>query len=84
MVTKETIYTTQATLLTNLKLQNTANTNGYQGNNLHNTFHYSIANIKLKNNRISGLMVSMLASSVVDRGFEHQSVQTKDNTIVIC
>jgi hypothetical protein len=29
-------------------------------------------------------MVSMLASSVVDRGFEHQSVQTKDNTIVIC
>ena len=85
MVTKETIYTTQSTLLlTNLKLQNTANTNGYQGSNLHNTFHYSIANIKLKNNRISGLMISMLASSVVDRGFEHQSVQTKDNKIVIC
>jgi hypothetical protein len=52
MVTKETINTPQATLLlTNLKLQNTANINGYQGNNLHNTFHYSIANIKLKNNR---------------------------------
>ena len=41
MVTKKTIYTTQATLLTNLKNQNTPNTNGYQGNNLHNINHYS-------------------------------------------
>ena len=29
-------------------------------------------------------MVSVVASSVVDRGFEPQSVQTKDNKINIC
>jgi hypothetical protein len=40
-VGKKTIYTTQATLLTNLKNQSTPNTNGHQGNNLHNTNHYS-------------------------------------------
>jgi hypothetical protein len=32
-------------------------------------------------NRISGVIVSLLASSVVDRGFESQSGQTKDCTI---
>jgi hypothetical protein len=35
-------------------------------------------------NRIGGLMVSVLASSVVDRGFELQSGQTKDYKIGIC
>ena len=34
--------------------------------------HYSFVN------RISGLMVSIFASSAVDRGFEPQSGQTKD------
>jgi hypothetical protein len=29
-------------------------------------------------------MVSVLASSAVDRGFEHRSDQTKDYKIVIC
>ena len=35
-------------------------------------------------NRIGGLMVNVLASSVVDRGFEPQSGQTKDYKIGIC
>ena len=35
-------------------------------------------------NRIGGVMVSMLASSAVDRGFEPQSGQTKDYEIGIC
>ena len=34
-------------------------------------------------NRISGEMVSVLASSVVERGFEHRSGQTKDYKIGI-
>ena len=34
--------------------------------------------------RISGVMVSMLASSAVDRGFERRSGQTKDYEIGIC
>ena len=34
--------------------------------------------------RIDGAMVSVLASSVVDRGFEHRSGQTKDCKIGIC
>ena len=29
-------------------------------------------------------MVSMLAFSAVDRGFEHRSSQTKDYNIIIC
>jgi hypothetical protein len=33
---------------------------------------------------IGGVMVSMLASSVVDRGFEPWSAQTKDYKIGIC
>ena len=35
-------------------------------------------------NRIGGVMVSVLISSAVDRGFEPQSDQTKDNKIGIC
>ena len=35
-------------------------------------------------NRISSIMVSMLASSVVDRGFEPWSSQTNDYEIGIC
>ena len=35
-------------------------------------------------NRIDGVMVSVLASSVVDHGFEPQSGQTKDYKIGIC
>ena len=34
--------------------------------------------------RISGVKVSVLASSVVDRGFEPRSGQTKDYKIGIC
>jgi hypothetical protein len=34
--------------------------------------------------RIGGVMVSMLASSAVDRGFEPWSGQTKDSKIGIC
>ena len=33
---------------------------------------------------IDGVMVNMLASSAVDRGFEPRSVQTKDYKIGIC
>ena len=36
------------------------------------------------NNHIGGVMVSVLASSVVDRGFEKRSGQTKDYNIDIC
>jgi hypothetical protein len=35
-------------------------------------------------NRSGGVMVSVLASSAVDRGFEHRSGQTKDYKIGIC
>ena len=35
-------------------------------------------------NRISGVMVNVLASSVVDRGFEPRSGQTTDYKIGIC
>ena len=35
-------------------------------------------------NRISGIMVSMLASSAVDSGFEPRSGQTKNYKIGIC
>ena len=35
-------------------------------------------------NHISGVMVSMLTSSVVDQGFEHPSEQKKDDQINIC
>ena len=35
-------------------------------------------------NRIGGVMVNVLASSAVDRGFEPRSGQTKDYKIGIC
>ena len=35
-------------------------------------------------NRIDGIMVSMLASSAIDGGFEHQSGQAKDYKIGVC
>jgi hypothetical protein len=35
-------------------------------------------------NRIGGVMVGMLVSSAVDRGFEPRSCQTKDYEICIC
>jgi hypothetical protein len=35
-------------------------------------------------NGIGGVMVSLSASSAVDRGFEPRSGQTKDYKIVIC
>ena len=35
-------------------------------------------------NRIGGVMVSMLAASAVDRGFEPRSGQTKDYDIGMC
>jgi hypothetical protein len=35
-------------------------------------------------NRIGGVIVSVLAQSAVDRGFEPRSGQTKDYTIGIC
>ena len=38
----------------------------------------------LYTNRIGGVMVSVLASSVVDRGFESRFGQTKDYKIGIC
>ena len=44
---------------------------------------YSRGNINQKH-RIGGVMVSVLASSVVDHGYEPQSGQTKDYKIDIC
>ena len=35
-------------------------------------------------NRIGGVMVSVLSSSAVDRGFEPQSDKTKDDEIGMC
>ena len=67
MVTKETIYTTQTTLLQNLKLQNTVNTNCYQGNNPHNTNHSSNKHQTPKK-CTDGVIVSMLGSIVVENG----------------
>jgi predicted LPLAT superfamily acyltransferase len=44
---------------------------------------YSCGNINQKH-RIGGVMVSVLASSAVDRGFEPRSGQTKDYAIGVC
>ena len=44
----------------------------------------NITHISLNMNRIGGVKVSVLASSVVDRGFELRSGQTKDYKIGIC
>ena len=38
----------------------------------------------MNRNRVAGVMVNVLASSAVDRGFELRSGQTKDYTIGIC
>ena len=46
-------------------------------------FHLFIFFLSYKNH-ISGVMVSVLASSAVDRGFEPRSGQTKDYEIGIC
>ena len=47
--------------------------------------HISLFNLLLWiYNRINGLLVSVLASSVVDRGFEPRSGQTKDYKIGTC
>ena len=43
-----------------------------------------ICSVTICSNRIGGVMVSMLASSAVDRGFEPRSGQTKDYEIGIC
>ena len=40
--------------------------------------------VQLYDNHIGGVMVSVLASSVVGRGFEPRSDQTKDYKIGIC
>jgi hypothetical protein len=40
--------------------------------------------IEYRGNRIGGVMVSVLASSAVDRGYEPQSDQTKDYKLGIC
>jgi hypothetical protein len=54
-----------------------------QGHNnwLSSLRHYLI---QTKVNRIGGVMVSLLASSAVDRGFEPRSGQSKDYAIAIC
>ena len=41
-------------------------------------------NIHVEKSRIGGVMVSVLSSSVVDRGFEPRSGQTKDYKIGMC
>jgi hypothetical protein len=46
-------------------------------------FHMRNSNLDFKD-RIGGVMVSVLASSVVDNGFEPWSSQTKDYKIGIC
>jgi hypothetical protein len=51
---------------------------------LHSTLPLKSNGFSLITNRIGGVMVSVLASSVVDRGFEPRSGQTKDNKIGIC
>ena len=40
--------------------------------------------LTVKQNRIGGVIISVLASSAVDRGFEPRSGQTKDYKIGIC
>ena len=48
---------------------------------------YNVCNCNFKSytfDHICGVMVSVLASSAVDRGFEPQSGQTKDYRIGIC
>ena len=49
-----------------------------------NMIYAAFALMILKSNRIGGVMVSVLASRAVDRGFESRSGQTKDYAIDIC
>jgi hypothetical protein len=44
----------------------------------------NIPSASIRLNSIGGVMVSMLASSAVDRGYEPRSGQTKDYEICIC
>ena len=46
--------------------------------------HCTKLNVLDKRNRFGGVMVNMLASNAVDRGFETRSGQTKDFKIDIC
>ena len=46
--------------------------------------YYLVIIYKNKTNRIGGVMVSLIASSAVDRGFEPRSVESKDFKISIC
>ena len=46
--------------------------------------HCTKLNVLDKRNRFGGVMVNMLASNAVDRGFEPRSGQTKDFKIAIC
>jgi hypothetical protein len=46
--------------------------------------HCTKLNVLDKRNRFGGVMVNMLASNAVDRGFEPRSGQTKDFKIDIC
>jgi hypothetical protein len=41
-------------------------------------------NTYMDDNSIGGVMVSVLISSMVDRGFKHRSGQTKHNKIDMC
>ena len=45
---------------------------------------FSLVNVQSKQNRIGGVMVSVLASSAADLGFEHRSGQNKDYEIGMC
>ena len=47
-------------------------------------FHYVPEQHSFLSNRIGDAMVSVFASSSVDRGLEYRCGQTKDNTIDIC
>jgi hypothetical protein len=46
--------------------------------------HCTKLNVLDKRNRFGGVMVNMLASNAVDRGFEPRSGQTKDFKTDIC
>ena len=45
---------------------------------------FLLTHFRVKTNHICGVMVSMLAKSAIDRGFEPRSGQTKDYKIGIC
>ena len=56
----------------------------YSNKFFHNIFTCPNPVLLVPDNRIGGVMVSMLISSAVDRGFEPRSGQTKDYKIGIC